>query len=565
MNSNLRHELSLPQALAHAEALVQEGRLPEAEALCRQVLAVAPHSHRAYYILSLIANGVGKLPAAVELIGKAIEIERAVALYHRDLGEFCRRLGHFDKAIAAGKRAAALSPEDPDVHYSLGVALSDRGEPVAAIACYRRALELAPFHKFAWNGLGVELQKTGDQADAEKAYARAVAIHNAEEQNKQGVIHSEQGRLEEARRCFDEAIAAQPDFVQAHYNLCALKTYTAEDPHLTILEQLVQASFSMPIKARIRYNFVLGKAREDVGDYEGAFQAYAEGNRLQHSLQPYDEEADEASNRELRQMIRVFDRAFFERHKSIRPQNAQRTPVFIVGMPRSGTTLIEQILSSHPSLFGAGERMDLTEVISGALSLGPKRAFLDVVEGLSASDLAALGDAYLERLWKLAPDAVYITDKMPGNYLYLGMIHLMLPQAKIIHTMRDPMASCFSCYATLFSEPMAYTYDLGTLGRHYVRYMELMQHWKEVLPPGMVLDVHYEDMVDDLEGQSRRILEHLGMDWNEACLEFYRNERPVKTASVGQVRQPIYHTSVARWEHFRTNLEPLLQIVGNYR
>lgn len=191
--------------------------------------------------------------------------------------------------------------------------------------------------------------------------------------------------------------------------------------------------------------------------------------------------------------------------------------------------------------------------------------FPGLVTTLTAADFARLGAAYKERVWQLAPDAMRITDKMPANFFYIGMIRLMLPNAIIIHAMRDPMGSCFSCYARLFNDTMEFAYDLGTLGRYYVRYIKLMQHWRSVLPADAILDLRYEDLVADTEGQARRILSFLKLPWDDNCLAFHQNKRHVKTASVAQVRKPIYKTSVARWQRFREHLSPLLEIVQDYR
>lgn len=547
------------QVLQLAEQHKAAGRFGEAETLLKQILAAAPNFHPAYHTLGLIAYEVGKLPLAVDLIAKSIELDDKVALYHRNIGEMCRRLGRLDAAIAAGQRATTLAPNDLDAHYNLGLALTDKAEWDAAILSYRRALSLNPKHGLSWNNLGAALEKKGDMAEAEVAYAKAVELNAShhEAQNNLGAIYSEQGKLEEASRCFNDAIKANPDFSEAHFNLSSLKTYREDDPHLLYLERNLSKSGEMPIKARIRYWFALGKALEDVGRYDDSFAAYAEGNRLQHAQLPYDEaRADEM----LAQVMTTFSREFFAARKKI--QGCDKTPIFIVGMPRSGTTLLEQILSSHPAVHGAGELMDLNQVIMNA---APDQRYPEFVPGLSADDFRKMGEAYAERVWKLAPAAERITDKMPANFFYIGMIRLMLPNAKIIHAMRDPMDSCFSNYGRLFNDTMEFAYDLGTLGRYYARYITLMQHWRAVLPAGTILDLRYEDMVADTEGQARRILDYIGLPWDGNCLAFHENKRHVKTASVAQVRKPIYKTSVARWQRFEKHLQPLFDIVQPYR
>ena len=544
-----------------AERHKRNGQFAAAEAILRHIVDSTPDHHPAWHMLGLIAFEVGKLPLATQLIAHAIQLDGAVALYHRNLGELCRRLGRLDEAVVAGERATALAPNDLDAHYNLGLALTDKTEWDAAIRAYRRALEINPDHGLSWNNLGAALEKKGDMAGAEAAYARAVALNPAhhEAQNNLGAIYSLQGRLEDACRCFEDSIKANPDFIEPHFNLSALKSYRADDPHLLYLERNLAKAGDMPVEARIRYWFALGKAREDVERYDAAFAAYAEGNRLQHELLPCDEaRADEL----LQRLTTVFDRDFFAARRDVR--GSDKAPIFIVGMPRSGTTLLEQILASHPAVHGAGELTDLNQVIMESPARADRR-FPDFVPDLKPDDYKRMGEAYAERVWRLAPGAQHITDKMPANFFHIGMIRLMLPNAKIIHAMRDPMDSCFSNYARLFNDTMEFAYDLGTLGRYYERYIKLMQHWHSVLPAGSILDLRYEDLVADSEAQARRMLDYLGLPWDDNCLAFHQNKRHVKTASVAQVRKPIYKTSVARWQRFENHLKPLLAIVQAYR
>jgi tetratricopeptide (TPR) repeat protein len=560
-----KQDMNLGQAMAEAARLHSTGNLAAAENLYRTILAASPDFAPAWHALGLIACQVGKLPLAADLIGKAITLDNSVALYSRNLCEICRRMGRLAEAIGAGERAAALAPKDFDAHYNLGLAYTDSGRQQEAIRCYRQALALNPAHNLSWNNLGAALEKMGDKDGAEAAYARAVAIdpRHAEAQNNLGAIHSEQGRLAEARSCFEAAIVAKPGFVEAHYNLSSLKTYTATDPHLAALESLAAQATSLPVAARIRYNFALGKAREDMGEYDRAFAAYAEGNRLQHSLLPHDEAQAEDM---LARIKNIFAHDFLRQPAgAFSGSGTGKTPVFIVGMPRSGTTLIEQILASHPAVFGAGELIDLHEVIHTAPGAINGQPFTTWAPKLTADDFLRLGERYLERVWQLSPEAACITDKMPANFFYLGMIRRMLPQARIIHAMRDPMDSCFSCFARLFNDTMAFAYDLTTLGRYYVRYMQLMDHWQATLPEGSILNVRYEEVVADVEGQARRMLAYLDLPWDNACLAFHDNKRLVKTASVAQVRRPIYTTSVARWQRFGPHLNPLFEIVKDYR
>ena len=232
-------------------------------------------------------------------------------------------------------------------------------------------------------------------------------------------------------------------------------------------------------------------------------------------------------------------------------------------MPRSGTTLIEQILASHPQVFGGGELWHFRKAVEGIrTALGGSPTFPELVSGMTGDDFRSLGVRYLAEIKPLARSAAHITDKMPANFMFAGLIHLALPNAPIIHTIRDPVDTCLSCFSKLFAGEQNHTYDLAELGRYYRHYQALMEHWHHVLPPGRILEVRYEDVVADLEGQARRIIAHCGLDWDPRCLAFHRTDRPVRTASATQVRQPIYNSAVGRWRVHEPFLGPLLAELG---
>ena len=556
MSSALVTEPSLV-TLAQAQAHERAGQWVQAESAYRALVAANPRCHEAWHALGLLAFNAGRVPQAIQCIEEAIAANPGVALYHRNVGEMYRRLGQLDKATTAGLRATRLAPCDLDAHYNLALAYSDARDHERAVQGYRQALTIRPDHGLSWNNLGSALGQQGAEHEALQAYLRAIELNprHAEAQCNAGAVYVEQGQLALARACFEAAIAVRPEFIEAHYNLSSLKTYTPADSQLAMMEALYIRREQLSPHLRIRLGFALGKALEDIGQHDRAFAAYEEGNRLQHAQMPVDEQAADAL---LDRLLAVFDADFFEARRAWRGAQAPgRTPIFIVGMPRSGTTLLEQILSSHPGVHGAGELKDLNESIDQATGAGPGRSFVDGVAALAEADMRRLGLAYLDRLWARSPGSCCITDKMPGNFFYLGLIHLALPGARIIHAMRDPMDSCFSCYGRLFNDTMAFTYDQRSLGRYHARYQRLMAHWHRVLPPGMILDLPYEAMVADTEAQTRRVLAHLGLPWDPACLDFHLNGRVVKTASVAQVRKPIYQTSVARWRPFARHLQPL--------
>jgi tetratricopeptide (TPR) repeat protein len=562
----MNQERTIPteQAIFEAQQLEARNQLAEAETLYKQIIRQQPFAHAAYHGLGIIAFKANRLELAIQYIEKAIAIEAGISLYHRNLGELYRRTGNIPQAIAGGENATRLNPADSEALYNLGLAYADAGQYEKAVNAYQRVIRLNNKHGLAYNNLGSCLEKTGNMKAAEAAYLNAIAINpaHAEAQNNLGAIYSEQGKLDEARTCFRAAIKAQPLFVDPHYNISSLKSYTPDDEHLLSLQQLKAQETRLPLKDKIRLNFALGKALEDSGQHEQAFTAYHAGNTLQHQHLPYNEASDESISTRIKA---TFTPELFARLRDIGSQD--KTPIFIVGMPRSGTTLIEQVLASHGSIYGAGELPHLDKLVTEA---GQGQFVTDWINTASPEQLQQrlpqLGNLYVKSVRnECRSDAAHISDKMPANFFYIGLIKLILPNAKIIHAMRDPMDSCLSCYGRLFNNGMAFTYNLETLGRYYVRYIELMRHWHSVLPAGSILDVRYEDTVGDFEQQAKRIIDYLELPWNDSCLEFYNNPRAVKTASVAQVRKPIYGSSVARAERFGDRLQPLLDIVSGYR
>ena len=374
------------------------------------------------------------------------------------------------------------------------------------------------------------------------------------------------GRIEEAAKLYERAIEMQPGFVQAHYSLSLLKTYTADDPHLKLLESRINDVKDLPLDLHEKYWFTLGKMREDAGQYDAAFDAYEKGNRL---VRPHVVWHDPGEDILLKNTMKAFTKEWFkDRGRAIETQESKgKTPIFVVGMPRSGTTLIEQILDTIPNVYGASELANMSEAMLRAI---PNRDFAthfpSMVKDFTPEQFRQMGQFYLDETWKLSPNSEFIVDKMPANHFYVGFIYLMFPNAKIIHATRDPMDSCFSCYSKLFgTHNLPFSYDLGELSRFWVRYKKLMNHWTAVLPKDTIFTMPYEEMVGDIEFYARRLLEYIGVPWDARCLDFHKSRRHVKTTSMGQVTKPIYKSAVARWEKFSDHLEILFEAVKDYR
>ena len=547
-------------------ALAVQNRYSEAIEAYRSVVAQRPQFSEAHANLGFTLMSAGDYHAAETHLGEALRAHPNSAPIHNAMGVVLYGQVRMAEAAQSFQRVTTLLPNDAEAHANLGNALREMTAYSEAEASYRRALALNERYARAHFDLAALMYLQDRFAEAEQSYRRALELKPdyVEACNNLGRSIRRQGRLDEARECFEAAMTIDPDTVETYFNLASLRTFTPEHAEPARLEKLADKVPFLKENSRIRYWFALGKMREDLGRYDDAFAAFVEGNRLKHAqISP-----DEAGKVALIQNVRnVFDASFMaSRPTPVSPE--QRSPIFIVGMPRSGTSLIEQILSTHPDAHGAGELPDLENILFAlATDAGlPAQRYPEVAAGLSATALRQWGDAYIERVWKLAPQATHISDKMMSNFAHIGMIRLMFPNAKIIHAMRDPMDSCFSCYATLFAKNnLDFTYDLGSLGRYYQRYIELMQHWQQVLPAGSILELRYEDMVADTEGQARRLLDYLGLPWDPACLNFHENKRVVRTASAAQVRRPVYQSSVARWKHFESHLGPLLDVVKDYR
>jgi hypothetical protein len=375
-------------------------------------------------------------------------------------------------------------------------------------------------------------------------YEHALVLNpdDARAHNGVGLALTFEGKVDDAIQHFDRAIAISPEYAAPHYNRAQLKTFRPDETDLATLIALAGAD-TTTARDRPYLHFALAKALDDCGDYARAFEHLRKGNTLKRQQIAYNESGVRGL---FERIATAFDATLFDRFQG--EGDLSSTPVFVLGMPRSGSTLVEQILASHPNIYGAGE-LDVLRSVAKDPSFVPT---------LDAVILQQLGRYYLAHLPPLPKGKVRIIDKTPDNFLRIGLIRLILPNAKIIHTMRDPIDTCVSCYSQLFTCGHSFSYDLGELGRYYRGYSELMTHWKCVLPPGTILDVSYESVVDDLVGQARRMIEYCGLPWSDECINFYSTKRPIQTASAVQVRKPLFRTSLQRWRKYEAELAPLI-------
>ncbi len=503
---------------------------------------------------------IGRIHDAVTRYERTLLLNPDFADAHNNLGVALVQLGRMADAHAHFGRAVALNPGYADAHNNLGNSLAAQGRLEDAVAHFELACALEPALVNARNNLGVALVQLGRLDDAEAHYRRVLALNpdDPEAHNSLANICKMQGKFETALAHYERAIRNRPAYAEAHFCRAEIKTFRPGDTELAALQALARTE-NLPADKAPFVHFGLAKALEDCGDYTRAFEHLRKGNELKRRQIHYDESA---VGRFFGRIASAFDPGVFDRLRG--EGNPSSAPIFVLGMPRSGSTLIEQILASHPQVHGAGELPDFDIALNGVLAAGDRSVpYPECVPALDGAALRSIAEAYIARLPARANGKIRIVDKSLSNFVNIGLLRLILPNAKIIHTMRDPIDTCVSCYSKLFASGQTFSYDLAELGRHYRRYAELMAHWRTVLPSGAMLEVSYEDVVDDLPGQARRLIDYCGLPWDDRCLSFYKQSRPVNTASAVQVRQPLFRSSLQRWRRYESAIGPLLHALGD--
>ncbi|MCC3861656.1 tetratricopeptide repeat-containing sulfotransferase family protein [Pseudemcibacter aquimaris] len=543
--------MDLNQAIQKAVSFANQGNLAAAEKTCQDIIRANDRFHPAYHLLGQIALGTGRIDMALAMTQRAGSLDQRNVNYVRDMAEILFFAGKPQDAVNFIGRAISINPNDAKSHNIAGLSFNVLGDLSRARIAFETVLKLDPKNSSAHNNLGSVLEKSGDEAGAKSAYKKAVSLDkgNVEALNNLASMLIAAGDLDGAKEKLKAAIKTRPDYIEAHHNLSGLKKYKSGDKDIKILEELDPSK--MPPINQARREFILGKVYADLGDHDVAFDHYILGNKKMREMIQYDGQAAEKFHDELKS---VFNAEFCSTKKGA---NDDPTPIFIVGMPRSGSTLTEQILSSHSDVFAAGELTTLGNLIKEKCSDFPNGIGI-----LSDDELNSIGEAYLADIKTRAPHAKRIIDKMPGNYRFLGVISKILPNAKIIHTTRNPMDCCVSIYTRLFLEPIHYAYDLKELGDYYKMYQDMMDHWRDVLPQGMMTEVGYEDVVDDLENQAKELVQFADLDWQDDVLDFHKQKGNVTTASAAQVRKPIYKSSVERWRVYEDRLGDLMNILN---
>jgi tetratricopeptide (TPR) repeat protein len=511
----------IAETLARGLAFYRQKRFKEAEFCYQLVLRQFPNHPQALNFLGMLAVEAKRLDEAIRLIGLAVKHAPKDATIRNNLGNVYLLDGQNEKAASAFRKALALDPKLIPTLISLGKAYRKLGKGEDARDTFERALALAPQNTEAELGLAETLVEIGELPQAEERF-----------------------------RSF---LGREPGNTRALLGYAVAHKFTSGEPEIGAIEKLLASGAG---NNPVALHHAAGKMFHDLKRPDEAFaefKASKDAAKADYDLKAYREFID--------RMIATFDKAFFAARMGF--GYPSELPVFVVGMPRSGTTLTEQILASHPSIRGAGERTDFNDILN-EMQFDAIRSpnFPKSIRDVPAMSIRELGSRYVENIGRGVRGAQRIVNKLPHNFEYLGLIALAFPKTRIIHCKRDPLDNCLSCFMQSFNEAHAYNRDLETLGLYYREYHRLMQHWKAVLPI-RIFDLAYEDMVADQESRSRSLIEFVGLEWDDACLAFHDTERSVSTPSRWQVRQPIYKSSVKAWRAYEKHLAPLKQALGD--
>jgi tetratricopeptide (TPR) repeat protein len=541
--------------IRRALQLQQAGDVRGAESLFAEVLRERGDHPTALHFLGLLRYRAGDRAEAAQMIARSVELDDGNADFHNNYATVLRQENRLTGSIAHCRKALDIRPDFAFAWSNMAIALKQAGRLSEALEAAEKAFELQPRHYNLRVNLANTQRGAGEPQAAIANYRAALAMqpNDADTRYQLAWTLLEMGDLDEAAEAFRKVLAVEPRRAEAHLTLSSLKRPDGFDDEMAAMERLYNRAETTD-SGRAVLAFALAKSLEDIGRFDEAFAYLETGNRL--IRQGYDY-STETVREQFENVKAMFDEGFFAERRDVGHRDA--TPIFVLGMPRSGTTLFEQILASHRDVAALGELTTLQSIAERSLDPDGRQVPPSSIEPAA---FTRTGREYVASLRRQSPDALRITDKMPGNFLLIGLIKLMLPEATIIHCLRDPASTCLSIYKTYFrNRGHQYGYDLAELGDYYRLYADLMAHWHRILP-GFVHDFRYEALIADQEGESRRMIETCGLDWDPACLAFADADRPVRTASAAQVRQPIYTRSLDLWRRYEKHLGPLIERLG---
>ena len=539
-------------------ALKKLGQLAEAVKSFDQAIQIKPDFVMAYSNRGNALQKLGQLEAAMKSYDKAIQIEPEFANAYSNRGTALHDLGQLKEAMKSYDKAIQIKPDYAEAFNARGTALDALGQWKAAVKSFEKAIQLKPDYADAYYNRGTALQKLGRLEDAMTSYDKAIQIRPdfVKAYSNRGNALQELGQLEAAMKSYDQAIQIKPDFAKAYHYLSMLKEFQPNDARIGLMQRLLKDLEPGELD-HMHLCFALAKAYEDLGEYDKSFDYLEKGNRLHKKELNYNIDHD----RDLITRIRGIFTADNQALEVAPDGNTSIQPLFIVGMPRSGTSLVEQILASHSKVYGAGELKSVGTLLAPILSNRSDQNASREWRQLTRNELKRIHDGYLEKLTALKVPEKIITDKMPLNFRWIGFILSAFPEAKIVHLNRDPRATCWSLYKHYFKKSNGYADDLEDLAEFYNLYTELMSFWRERFP-NAIYDLCYEDLTKNQEQETRKLLKYCDLQWEEQCLDFHLTKRTVQTMSAAQTRKKMYQGSSEAWRNYAEHLQPLIRGLG---
>ena len=540
-------------------SLQRQGRLIEAEALYRALLRKYPNDAGALHYIGLVNYQAGRLEAADSFMSRSLEIDHSCANTWNDLGAVKLKSGKIEESVRHFARALDLNERHTDALNNIAAALRKLYRFESALVHLRRLALLRPNSADVMRNLADTMYNLGLVTESIEIFHEAIRLDPPGKAARLGMAEACEaaGKFKQARWQYLAVLRRDPENALALSKLLQLRDGAIGVGWVERAQKLAERSDTLA-DAKSRLNIGLANHFDSIGSYDSAFRQLKLARDRQAQVRPFSSDGYSAA---VDALVKVLTRGFFR--SAPRLDASSERPIFIVGMPRSGTTLTEQVLASHPRVAAGGELAALPTASYRVQELsGEHLAYPYGLTSMSAASLEKLAAAYLDQLQKVDTDGRKVTDKLPFNFMHLGIIALMFPNAKVVHCRRAPLDNCMSCYFTSFAEEVQFANDLGTLGRYYADYHRLMQHWQDVLPLE-VFTLQYENLVADTEATMRDLLAYCGLEWEPGCLKFYDTARGIRTPSRWQVRQPIYRNSVARWRNYEAHLGPLKRAIGS--
>ena len=518
------------------------GSIFEASEAFKKVTELNPDYADGHSNLGITLQEQGKLEDAIVSYNKALAIKPDYAEAYYNMGNALKEQGKLEEAIDAYNKVLAIKPDHAEAYYNMGITLRDQGKIDEAITSYEKALSLKPDFAEAYNNMGNALKDQGKIEDAIVSYEKALSLKPdfAEAYNNIGITLNEQGKFDEAITFYEKALSLEPDYPEAHRNLSSLIKYKPDNTQVALVGEMIKRS-DLKDDDRCHLQYTYAKMKEDLGDLDAAYDNYISGGKLRQKLLSYDFKQDEITFEKIKNMGPKLKEFAFSKPFD----TATNTPIFILGMPRSGTTLVEQIISSHSEVHGAGELTFLSRFANSNNIYN---------QTINSDNILEVRKNYLNELEKVSHSKPFVTDKMPQNFLHISILLKALPEAKVIHVKRDPAATCWSNFKHYFSlKGMGYSYDLKDTVNYFKLYQDLMDFWDQQYSD-QIYHLDYDKLTVEQESETRKLIEYLKLGWEDDCLSPNKNKRSVRTASQQQVREKVYTGSSQAWRKFEPYL-----------